>query len=323
LAEAARLDVASVAWQVHGRVRSSLLNLYGARESLKLLTEQQSIHADNLRVVEGQYRAGAISAFERTQARLAADSARLALRDAERREAEAQAQLADAIGVPVTALDGVDFSFDAFEDVPVGLDAADAKLQALLNRADVLSSLARYAASQSMLELAVAGQYPDIHLGPGYEYDQGDNKWSLGVSISLPANRNRGPIAEAQAQREQAAAEFNQLQASVLGQIDLAVAAYRAASQKQADASAMLTDLTRQERIAEAMLQQGGISRSDLAALQLQLSVTALARLDALLQAQQAVGQLEDAVQSPLGLPSAVWEKPPRTSVVPVGAGSP
>jgi outer membrane protein, heavy metal efflux system len=323
LSEAARLNVASVAWAVHGRVRSGLLGLYGALESEKLLRQQQSIHAENVRIVEGQYRAGAISAFELTQARLAADSARLALRDAERREAEARAQLGDALAVPVAAVNGVDFSFGSFEEVPAGLDAADTRQQALLNRADILSSLAQYAASQSMLQLAIAGQYPDIHLGPGYEYDQGDNKWSLGLSVTLPANRNRGAIAEAQAQREEAAARFNQLQTRVLGEIDLAVAAYRAASQKQADASAMLTDLTRQEGIAEAMLEEGAISRGDLAALQLQLSVSALARLDALLQAQQAVGQLEGAVQAPLGLPSAVWERRPRSPESTGGIGSP
>ena len=109
----------------------------------------------------------------------------------------------------------------------------------------------------------------------------------------------------------------------MLGQIDLAVAAYRTALQKQADASAMLSDLTQQEGVAEAMLQAGAISRSDLVALQLQSSVSALARLEALQQAQQAVGQLEDAVQRPLGLPSAVWEKPPRTPQPAGGSSSP
>lgn len=322
LSEAARLNVASVAWQVHSRVRSSLLGLYGALESERLLREQQTIHADNVRILEGQYRAGAISAFELTQARLAADSARLALHDAERREAEARAGLAAAIGIPLAALEGVDFSFETFEAVPAGLDTADARRQALLNRPDVLSSLAQYAASQSMLQLAIAGQYPDLHLGPGYEYDQGDNKWSLGLAVTLPADRNRGPIAEARARRAEAGARFEALQANVLAQVDLAVAAYRTASEKQADASAMLSDLTQQEQVAEAMLDAGAISRSDLAALQLQLSVSALARLDALLQAQQAVGQLEDAVQNPLGLPSALWERPPRASES-GGIGSP
>ena len=75
LAESARLNVASIAWQVHSRVRSSLLGLYGAQESEKLLSQQQSLQTDNVRILEGQYRAGAISAFELTQARLAAASA--------------------------------------------------------------------------------------------------------------------------------------------------------------------------------------------------------------------------------------------------------
>lgn len=323
LSEAARLNVASVAWLVRGRVRSSLLGLYGALESETLLRQQQAIHAENVRIVEGQYAAGAVSAFELTQARLAADGARLALRDAERRRAEALVQLAAAIGVPVAALDGVEFSFEGFSRLPAGLDAAEVRQQALLNHPDILSALAAYAASQSSLQLEIARQYPNVQLGPGYEYDQGDNKWSLGVTVSLPANRNRGPIAEAQARRAEAAARFNALQASVLGQIDLAVAAYRAASQKQADASAMLADLTRQESVARAMLEAGELSRGDLAAVQLQLSVSALARLDALLQAQQAAGQLEDAVQTPLGLPSAVWENPPQNSESIAGGGSP
>lgn len=323
LSEAARLNVTSVAWQVRDRVRSSLLGLYGALESETLLRRQQEIHAVNVRILEGQYRAGAISAFELTQGRLAADGAQLALRDAERREAEARVQLAGAIGVPVAALDGVTFSFEQLEVIPARLGAADARQEALLNRADILGALARYAASQSSLQLAIAGQYPDIHLGPGYEYDQGDNKWSLGLSVTLPADRNRGPIAEARARRDEAASRFDALQASVLEQIDLAVAAYQAASRKQADASAMLSDLTRQETVAQAMLEAGAISRADLAALQLQLSVSELARLDALLQAQQAVGQLEGAVQGSFGLPSTVWEMSPQSFQSSGGIGNP
>jgi len=314
LAEGARLNVESVAWQVRSRVRASLIELYGAREAERLLTEQQAIQQRNLGILEGQQREGAISAFELGQARLAAADSRLALRDAERREAEARVQLASAVGIPVAALESVQLSFDGFENLPAdpGIDAA--RQHALMNRADVLGALAQYAASQSALRLAIAGQYPDLHLGPGYEYDQGDNKWSLGLSISLPPNGNRGAIAEASARRERAAAEFNALQSSVLEQIDLAAAGYRTALQKKADIDTMLADLTRQERVAQGMLEAGALSGSELAALRLQLSQSALARLQALVQAQQAVAALEDAVQSPLGLPRAVWEQSPRTS---------
>lgn len=312
LTEAARLNIASVAWQVRSRVRSRLLALFSASQSANLLAQEQAIHGEILRVLEGQYAAGAISAFALTQARLAANEARLALRDAERLRAEARAGLADAIGIPVGGLDGVEISFDEFRMPPSTVATAEARREALLNRADVLSALAEYAASQSNLQLEIAGQYPDIHLGPGYEYDQGDDKWSLGLGVTLPTNRNRGAIAEAEARRAAAAARFNAVQAGVIGQIDLAAAAFRAALQKQSDANAMVADLDRQAEIAQAMLEVGEISRGDLELLQLQLSVSALARLDALVEAQQAAGQLEDAVQAPLALSPVIWESSPQ-----------
>lgn len=313
LSEVARLNIASVAWQVRSALRRSLVNLDAARAMAALLREQQRIQTENLRLLELQHQAGAISAFELTQARVAADSTRLALHDAERQSAEARVQLAQAIGIPSAALEGVEFSFDSLHAMPAEVAPAAARRQALLNRADILGALAEYAASQSALQLEIAKQYPDIHLSPGYEYDQGDNKWSLGLSVTLPVlNRNQGAIAEAQARRTEAAARFNALQAAVLGAIDLAVAGYGAALQKQADAEAMLGNLQRQEQSARALLGAGEISKRELTGLQLQFSAAALARLDALTQARQATGQLEDALQSPLGLPDSVWQGAPR-----------
>jgi hypothetical protein len=72
--------------------------------------------------------------------------------------------------------------------------------------------------------------------------------------------------------------------------------------------------LQKQEQTAQAMFTAGEISKSELVGLQLQLGASALARLDALVKSQQALGQLEDALQSPLGLPYAVWQTSPRIS---------
>ena len=310
LSEVARLNIAAVAWQVRSAVRRSLVNLDAALATEVLLEEQQKIQTENLRLLELQYQAGAISAFELTQARVAADSTRLAWRDAERRSAEARVQLAQAIGVPARALDGLEFSFDSLHAMPAEILPAAARRQALLNRTDILGALAEYAASQSALQLEIAKQYPDIHMSPGYEFDQGDNKWSLGLSVTLPVlNQNQGAIAEAQARRTETAARFNALQATVLAEIDLAVGGYRAALRKQADAKAMLVNLQRQEESARGLLAAGEISKSELAGLQLQFSAAALARQDALTNASQATGQLEDALQSPLGLPESVWQQ--------------
>jgi outer membrane protein TolC len=317
LSEAARLDIATTAWQVRGKVRRSLLDLYSARETQKLLKEQQDILSENVGLLVNQFNAGAISAFELTQARLAEVSGRIALRDAEAQSADALAQLADAIGLPVAALAGVQISFDSLAQFPGTVPAAEARRQALLNRADILSALADYAASQSALQLQIATQYPDIHLNPAYEFDQGNNEWAPGFTVTLPVlNQNQGPIAEAQAQCVAAAASFNALQARVISDIDRALAVYDMARKKREDVEAMLADLQKQQKTCQAMYDAGEISKSELAAQQLQLSAVALARLDALSKSQLALAQLEDALQSPLGLPVSAWQAAPRISAV-------
>ncbi len=314
LSEAARLNIASVAWQVRSGVRRSLVNLDAARATVSLLQEQQTSQTENLRLLKLQFQEGAISAFELAQAGLATDSTRLAMHDAERQQAEALVQLARAVGIPTSALDGVELSFESVRVLPGEILPEEARRQALFNRANIRSALAEYAATQSALQLEIAKQYPDIHLSPGYEFDQGNNKWSLGVSVTLPVlNHNQGGIAEAQARRTETAARFNALQAATVADVDLAIAGYRAALQKQAVAEVMGSNLKKAEANARALLDVGEISKADLTALQIQFNADALARRDALTQAQQARGQLEDALQSPADLlPSA--ESSPRTA---------
>jgi len=317
LSEAARLDIATTAWQVRSRVRRNLLDLYSARETQSLLKEQQDILTESVGLLESQLNAGAISAFEVTQARLANVSGRIALHDAEAQSAEALAQLADAIGVPVAALAGAPISFESLGQFPGAIPAAEARRQALLNRADILGALAQYAASQSALQLQIATQYPDVHLNPGYEFDQGNSKWTLGFTVTLPVlNQNRGPIAEAEAQCVAAAANFNALQARVVSEIDRALAGYEMARKKREDVDALLAGLQKQQKTWRAMFDAGEISKSELAAQRLQFSTVALARQDALAKSQLALGQLEDALQSPLGLPASAWQTAPRISEV-------
>src|SRR5204863_91869 len=88
----------------------------------------------------------------------------------------------------------------------------------------------------------------DVRLNPGYQFDQGDNKWTLGIMFELPVlNQNQGPIAEAGARREEAAARLTALQTKVIGEIDQAVAGYRSARGQLATATALLTACSRSE----------------------------------------------------------------------------
>jgi hypothetical protein len=81
------------------------------------------------------------------------------------------------------------------------------------------------------------------------------------------------------------------------------MAAYAGALAKTATADSLIADTVRQEHTVQAMLDAGETSKLALLTTQLELDHNALARLDAIARAQGALGQLEDAVQSPLGSP--------------------
>ena len=306
LAEAARWDLIGQIWQTRSHVRTALLNLYIAQQNELLLAQQDAAESNVVRLLEGQFSAGSISSFEVTQARVTFDSTRLEQQDAFGQLNQARAQLAGALGVPLRALDGAEFSFDDFTNFPDDLTAPEIQRAALLNRADVRSALADYAASQSALQLEIANQYPDINLGPGYAWNNGnaaDNEWSLGLTVTLPVlNHNQGPVAEATAKRAQAAAHFLTVQATAISEIDAALAGYDAALKKSATAKSLLDDLKKQRNSVRTQAQAGEIDALTLANAEAEYATGAQNQMNALSQAQQALGALEDAVQSPLTL---------------------
>jgi outer membrane protein TolC len=317
LSEAARWNLAATAWQVRSRLHRAWVDLCAADQTETLLSQQQAAQAGVVRLMEAQLAAGAVSPYEVTQARLAASRTRLAWQEAQGQREEARARLAMAIGVPSSALEGVRLLFADLDGNPADLPTTEARRQALLSRADLLAALADYAASESALQLEIARQYPDLQLSPGYKFNQGDNEWSLGLSVTLPLlHQNQGPIAEAEARRAEAEAQFNALQARVIGEVDRALAAYRAALGALATAEAMAADLGKQDRAARARWEYGDISKLELSNVQLELNTTALARATAWVNAQHARGDLEDALQTPVAGQAIAWETAPRTSAV-------
>lgn len=311
LSRAAQLGIASNAWDVRMRVRKSFLALWSAGEAETLLVRQLTAESNVVSLLDQQLELGAIARTDLTRERIALQQSRLALYDARTRRAQARVDLAAAIGLPVHALDDVAFNFDVFTQVPQPPVSAEARRRALLGRADILAALSEYAASESALQLEIARQYPDIHLSPGYEYDQGNDKWGLGVGVELPVlNQNRGPIAEAKAKRSEAAARFNGLQAGVLNAIETAEAGCVSARAQLDAASAILKEAEQREKLARGMFDVGEVPRQALATAAIEQTNAALAALDARAKAQDALGQLEGALQSPLEIPASVLEIP-------------
>jgi hypothetical protein len=70
-----------------------------------------------------------------------------------------------------------------------------------------------------------------------------------------------------------------------------------------------LADLSRQEESAKARRELGEISGLELLTIQLELNAGAQARLEALVQAQEAIRRLENAAQSPLDVKDWIYTK--------------
>lgn len=303
LSEAARLDLADSAWTTLIAVRLALLNYLVASRNAELLHSEAQIRAEQVSILERIFSVGEIPRNDIDTARIELSKTHVAIRTAEGQAAEARAILASAIGVPVTGLEGAEFTWPDLETPPAedSLSSGDIKREAVLNRLDVRRSLAQYAAAESDLRLQIAKQYPDINLGPGYTFEERNSFFTVGFSMSIPLfNKNQGPIAEAEARRKEAAASFMQTQAQVIARSERALAVYIAALKELADTQSLYQLQEKQVQMAEQSIRAGVANRLPLDGAQIQLSVLARARLDVLSRAQRALGDLEDAVQRPL-----------------------
>lgn len=282
LAEAARLDVRNTAWTVVGQVNGYLLDVAAADARIAALDQQIAAQTGLVDAAEKRLRVGLGSFVELSTARLVLTRAILDRQSSVAARVDAQHRLADAIGVPSAALPLDRLVLPRLDQrLPPDLPGR-IKAKAALNRADLLAALANYAASTVELQLQTAGRYPNVELGPGFEYDQGDRKWGLSLAVQLPVfNRNGGPIAEAEAQRRQAADQFTADQARVIGEVDRTIAAYAEALRSLDLAVRLFDEQARRAKAQEALFVQGEIDRLELLAARAELATAVVGRADA------------------------------------------
>lgn len=302
-AQAARLQLAEAGWQVASRVRSALLALLLAERNLVFLEQEQTIRTELVHLIEAQVNAGELPSPELAAARIELTSVIVQTRATEGEVQQARADLAATIGIPIPALNSVELSWPDFDHPPgdQAVSAENIQRAAALNRLDLQRLLAEYAATEAALRLEVAKQYPDIELGPGYNFQEGNNDFFLGLSVTLPIfNKNQGPIAQAEAQREKAAAQFSALQLQVIGQSQSALAAYKSTLAQLAAADRLVVQQAEREQLARHSFELGESDKLALTGVLLQTPTTARSRLGTLSRARTALGNLENAVQRPL-----------------------
>lgn len=301
LAEAVALDASLSAWQVRSRLRARFLDYYAALKERQFLQAEYAVRNEMAALIERRFTVGIASSREVNSARVNTSELELRLSRQETRIAEAVGLLADALGLPPARVRELNLSFAGVERPAAVDDAASLRSVALTSRADIRGALHQYAAAEAALKLEIAKQYPDFVFKPGYTWDQGDNRWLLGVAFPLPVlDRNEGPILEASAKRELAAKEFVALQGRVLSQIESAVAGYEQAQARRAAADKLRRAEGQRSEQVERRFVAGDIDRLERALSRLDTLKTERALQSALLDLQRTVGLLEDAVQRPL-----------------------
>jgi len=303
-AQQAQYDFMEIVWRQRAALRRGLADVLMTEREITLL---EGVHTDRqaqLDMARSRLEAGAASHgdLDRLVADAVSDEQRL--HDARRRVSAARSALATTIGVPVAALASVALSWDGIDE-PRDVDEALItrwREEALLARADVHSAVLSYSISEEELRLETAKQYPMVHIGPAYTWDHGIHRIQFNLSMELPVlNQNQGPIAEAEARREQAGARLEAVIAQAYQETDEAVRQWRVALERIADARGAVYE-SAQHIYAETErgFEAGNNDRTELVAAHVARSLTELQILDAARTAQEALAVLEDALRRPL-----------------------
>jgi outer membrane protein, heavy metal efflux system len=303
LAEAARIAVYEEEWRVRSRLNQSLVNYWAAQRKKTLLQSERTLRDEIVSIYEKRVTLGEASNPEWNAARAGQASTNLSLRAAENEIGHALAALADATGLPASALDAKSIDTTDLESATLSETPPLLSIQkaGLLHRADIRRSLVEYEAADARLRLALANQYPNIILSPAYTFQEGFPAYTLSAAIeSLPVfHRNQGPIAEQEALRKQLEAQFTALEAKVVGDTELALRQYSSAVREWREAGDKVTSLQQQrEDAVTAAFKAGDKDRLDLTQARLETLAARRAQTEALIRAQTALLSLEDAVQS-------------------------
>ena len=309
LSEAARIEIAQTAWQVRSRLLGSLIDYNASQQQVQILQQELNLRSEIVAMLEARLSAGMISNVEISNARLQLQKIQQVLEAEKGRAPELRAALASNAGLSVQTFNQLKLETTDIESVSrrrhnlllERYSSDDIQQAALLNRLDIRAALARYDAAEAKLRLEIARQYPDILLSPGYSYDQGDRIWSLGLSTLLNLlNKNEGLIAEARALREVKAAQFEALQAKVIGDLEQTKAHYYASLDELDKARQLQTSQLARTRQIEDQFEAGQADRLEFTTAKLENLLATQTLLDVEYKTQRAASALEDAIQRPL-----------------------
>jgi outer membrane protein TolC len=303
VSDVSRFAIADVAWNVRSTVRGHLVDHVLAARELEVVRAEEGVRADYTGALQTKLDFGDASRQEVDLARLELQRLRVTVRAAESRVEETRVALAGAIGVRAASLGGVRVTHPSLDALPPleTLDIASVGSNALIARTDILGALATYQAAEAALRVEVARQFPDVQVGPGFRWRETERRWVFDVGLPIPLlNRNEGPIAEAVARRERAAADVLALQAATVDAISRSSSRYAGALRELQTAREVLAAADTRHTAVREQFEFGDVDRTAILGADLEVIVARAQVTAALRKAQMELGTLEHALQRPL-----------------------
>ncbi len=221
---AARVELDDAAWRAVEAVRAAAAEFSASLRQRDVLARERTAALRAEELVRARYAEGALPSTELFRASADARAADAAYVAEQGRSRVAAGRLGRAVGVPAAEILGGPLRSPSPRGCgwaeSLGADSLEAI--ALRRRNEIGIALARYAEAEAGVRLAVAARNPDLTLAPGFIWDQGVHRWTLGLGLPGLIRRGRGAAEEAMARRTAVAAEVTAAQTAVLGDLEVA-----------------------------------------------------------------------------------------------------
>jgi outer membrane protein, heavy metal efflux system len=254
------------AWRIAGETRAAALAL-AAADAERAESAREARALEEVESLErGRYQEAALTAAELARTAAEVQEARVRSSAADAAAIEARATLAGLTALPLAALDSLQVEPEPGRGCKslVGLGDDSLVALALTHRPEIGRALAEHARAEADVRVAVARQYPDLDLGPGFIWDRGVHRWTLALALpNLLGFRSRAAIDEALAGRAATAARVAETQDGLLGDVARATGRCRGALLEAVSADSQLAVARRAAARARAAYDRGETARLD------------------------------------------------------------
>jgi outer membrane protein TolC len=287
-------------WELRAAITRNYTAIAAAEARQQWLEQEAQVHNDMVNVAQRRLDLGYGSSADLMLAEQARNAAEQLLAETKGAAEGARSRLAEAVGLPRQRLTKLTLAFDATPP-PAPPPLAELERRALTNRLDLELAALDYAEVEAELRVVAARAGLAVALGPSYGWDEGRNRWGIGIELSWPGSaRSEAELAAVLARRDAAAAAFSAQQIAIVGALGAQLAELTAGLTQLDLAANAATQAEQALRQVEARLDSGEADRVEVNRARLAWLAAARARVDAAERQRERLAALEDAMQAPL-----------------------